>query len=125
MTEQTIDEVELNEAAQPIAHPNGKTAKGGFLTGSCTNRAGTRTYKLYVPSSYRGEALPLVVMLHGCKQSPVDFAAGTGMNRLAEQHNCLVLYPAQLAKTNVSNCWNLFNPQHQERDRGEPSIIAD
>lgn len=119
--EQAIEDVEFNEAV-PAAQPD---RKAGFLFGSCTTRAGTRTYKLYIPAAYTGEALPLVVMLHGCKQNPDDFAAGTGMNQLAELHNCLVLYPAQAAKANGSNCWNWFNPQDQERDRGEPSIIAD
>ena len=99
--------------------------KGRFLTASCTNHAGTRDYKVYIPSSYNGQALPLIVMLHGCKQNPSDFAAGTGMNAIAEHHNCFVVYPAQARAANGSNCWNWFKADDQERDRGEPSIIAE
>ena len=77
-----------------------------------------------MPSSYHGQTLPLVVMLHGCTQSPDDFAAGTGMNRLAEEHGCLVAYPAQPASANISKCWNWFKAEDQQRDGGEPSLIA-
>jgi poly(hydroxyalkanoate) depolymerase family esterase len=119
-------------ARQPIQDVEVDLAgKGRFMSGSCTNRAGTRAYKLYVPSGYTGQgeqggqALPLVVMLHGCKQHPDDFAAGTGMNAVAEEHNCFVVYPAQMRAANGSNCWNWFKPEDQRRDCGEPSIIAD
>lgn len=99
--------------------------KGKFLTGSVTNQAGTRAYKLYVPSGYVGEPLPLVVMLHGCNQNPGDFAAGTTMNTVAEENNCFVAYPGQIQGANGSNCWNWFKAEDQCRNRGEPSIIAD
>jgi poly(hydroxyalkanoate) depolymerase family esterase len=99
--------------------------KGKFLTASRTNHAGTRAYKVYVPSSYNGQALPLIVMLHGCKQNPNDFAAGTGMNVIAECNKCFVVYPSQAHAANGSNCWNWFKTDDQQRDRGEPSIIAD
>ena len=97
---------------------------GTFETRSFANAAGASIYKLYIPASYSGEPAPLVVMLHGCTQSPEDFAAGTRMNELAERDGFLVVYPAQKANANISKCWNWFQSEHQCRDRGEPAIIA-
>lgn len=99
-------------------------AGGQFLAKSYTNHAGTRHYKVYVPTGYQGQSLPLVVMLHGCTQNPDDFAAGTRMNAIAEEKQCLVVYPAQAQSANGSKCWNWFNAIDQKREQGEPSIIA-
>lgn len=104
---------------------SGQAGQGEFSSHSLTNHAGTRTYKLYVPASYIGEPVPMLVMLHGCSQSPDDFAAGTRMNALAELHGFLVVYPAQTPSANCSKCWNWFNSQDQLRDNGEPALIAD
>ena len=95
-----------------------------FIDGVYRNHAGTRSYKLYIPSSYHGQAMPLIVMLHGCTQNPDDFAAGTQMNALAEEKECFVVYPAQTQGANSSRCWNWFNAIDQQRDQGEPSLIA-
>jgi poly(hydroxyalkanoate) depolymerase family esterase len=95
-----------------------------FLAGTHTEPAGSRAYRLYVPSGYDGQAMPLVVMLHGCTQDPVDFARGTRMNARAEEAGCFVLYPAQPASANSSKCWNWFRPEDQKRGAGEPSILA-
>ena len=96
----------------------------GFNTRWYYGETGSMEYKLYVPSGYRERPLPLLVMLHGCTQSPDDFAAGTRMNALAEECPFLVVYPAQAASANAARCWNWFDPKHQRRDRGEPAVIA-
>ncbi|MDE5444415.1 PHB depolymerase family esterase [Bradyrhizobium sp. CSA207] len=95
-----------------------------FIAGTFSNAAGSRTYKLFIPSRSQGEPLPLVVMLHGCTQSPDDFAAGTRMNFLAEERNCFVVYPEQPSGANQSKCWNWFRTGDQQRNGGEPSLIA-
>ena len=97
---------------------------GQFFSASFINEAGTRPYKLYIPTGYVGEALPMIVMLHGCTQTPDDFAAGTRMNALAEKSGCFVLYPAQTRAANGSRCWNWFKRGHQRRGNGEPAILA-
>jgi poly(hydroxyalkanoate) depolymerase family esterase len=97
---------------------------GQFLRKFYSNQFGSRAYKLYVPRQYRGQPLPLIVMLHGCTQSPDDFAAGTRMNLRAEEYNCFVVYPEQAASANISKCWNWFRPGDQIRGQGEPALIA-
>ena len=76
-----------------------------FVDGSYSNAYGTRAYKLYIPSGYTGQALPLLVMLHGCSQDPDDFAAGTRMNTLAETGGFFVVYPGQPSSANIRRCW--------------------
>jgi poly(hydroxyalkanoate) depolymerase family esterase len=63
-------------------------------------------------------------MLHGCTQSPDDFAAGTRMNALADEHGFVAVYPAQCATANAQRCWNWFRTDDQLRECGEPAIIA-
>jgi poly(hydroxyalkanoate) depolymerase family esterase len=117
-------------SAQPAADAEPETAgvpppAGSFVSGVYSNGAGSRRYKVYVPSAHvAGRAMPLLVMLHGCTQDPDDFARGTQMNRLAEEQGFLVVYPAQEASANSSRCWNWFKSIDQTRDQGEPSLIA-
>lgn len=130
---QGITNVMLSTGAQDLAELQGspmseaqskRFGQARFLEGSWQGEAGTREYKLFVPQAYVGQSLPLLVMLHGCKQDPDDFAAGTDMNAIAEEYGCLVLYPGQSHSANGFNCWNWFNQEDQQRGLGEPAIIA-
>jgi hypothetical protein len=106
--------------------PAGPTTpdRAKFLEQFCESPHGGMAYKLYVPSSWGDEPLPLLVMLHGCTQAPDDFAAGTRMNAVAEEQNLLVAYPAQSRSANASGCWNWFREADQQRGAGEPGMIA-
>lgn len=106
------------KASSPV--PSG----AAFTTETHISGFGQRDYKLYIPSSRHTSPMALIVMLHGCTQSPDDFAVGTGMNALAEQHGFMVAYPAQPIGANANKCWNWFRPEDQAQGRGEPALIA-
>lgn len=98
-------------------------AGSSFAEQSFTHGGRTLHYRLYRPASAK-QGMPLVVMLHGCTQSAEDFARGTKMNKLAEAQGFLVAYPSQTQAANAQKCWNWFKPSDQQRDRGEPALIA-
>jgi poly(hydroxyalkanoate) depolymerase family esterase len=95
-----------------------------WVTGSFSNDAGTRAFRLYVPSGYvAGEKRPLLVFIHGCTETAEEFAGLSRIADLAERERVLVLMPAQSTSANSSRCWNWFMPENQKRGSGEPSII--
>ena len=112
---------------QPTAEPAGTAAARpiGQTSHLCFEGPdGARSYDLYVPAGYAGQAVPLVVMLHGAGQDPADFAAGTDMNDQAERHTLLVAYPAQSTTANPTGSWNWYREEDQHRGTGEPALLA-
>jgi poly(hydroxyalkanoate) depolymerase family esterase len=102
---------------------SGSLGEGMLLDRMYQNDSGARRYKIYVPSDSKQNP-PVIVMLHGGTQPVLDYAAGTGMNQLADLHHFLVVYPEQDARANPMRYWNWFRPQDQHAGKGEPSLIA-
>jgi poly(hydroxyalkanoate) depolymerase family esterase len=119
MTARLRPTLQQNKAADPPL-PEGSQ----FLEGHFACEAGSRSYRTYVPAAARSAPAGMIVMLHGCTQTPEDFAAGTGMNALAERHGFIVVYPHQSRGENAQSCWNWFRRGDQRRARGEPAILS-
>ncbi|MGE0315676.1 MAG: PHB depolymerase family esterase [Lautropia sp.] len=107
----------------PVARPT-SGADPALHHGRFENHAGGRAYRLYVPPGSASRPMPLVVMLHGCTQTPEDIAAGTRLTEAAAARRFCVLYPEQATDANPRRCWNWFEHAHQRSDRGEPAILA-
>lgn len=114
----------LRAARNSASAPERAAWPGTFVDGEFSNASGQRSYKLYIPASHKGQHAPLLVMLHGCTQDPIDFAVGTGMNQLAEENGMLVLYPSQSALANPARCWNWFLESKQDSETGEAALLA-
>ena len=85
---------------------------------------GGRAYRLYVPAGSADGIRGVIVMLHGCTQTPEDFAVGTGMNAHADRHGLVIAYPQQTRAENPALCWNWFRASDQSAAAGEPAILA-
>jgi poly(3-hydroxybutyrate) depolymerase len=107
--------------------------QGRFLHGEASSRRGRvalapfvasrRQYLLYVPRGYtRWRKSPLIVLCHGCQQTPEDFAQGSRIAAFADARRALVLLPRQRANANAWCCWNWFDPATAAGD-GEAAIV--
>jgi poly(hydroxyalkanoate) depolymerase family esterase len=110
---------------RPYALSRGRFLAAKFKDSPVSHRSRAELkYRLYLPSgSSRRDTVPLIVMLHGCRQDPLSFAEGTRMNTMAEEHRCAVLYPEQNKRSNPLRCWNWFASASLEGD-GEAGLIA-
>lgn len=83
-----------------------------------------REYLVYVPKGRsRWKRAPLLVLCHGCKQTPEDIARGTRAEALADRMGCVVLLPRQKDAANPWRCWNWFE-QRTAHGEGEAAIVA-
>lgn len=100
-------------------------AEVGWLSGTAHAAGGSRYFKIWVPTTLeRGKTSPLMMLLHGCTHDAEETAEISGMNEVAEANRFLVVYPEQSRLANLMKCWNWFDPKHQARGTGEPSILA-
>jgi len=81
-----------------------------------------RRYSVYVPSAYDGHTpAPMLMVLHGCKQTERDMLDQTGFNALAERDGFIVIYPfiTSYDGSRRPNCWGFWFDQHIHEGAGE------
>jgi poly(hydroxyalkanoate) depolymerase family esterase len=81
------------------------------------------SYGLYVPPLRSTLQMPLVVMLHGCKQTIDELAAGTRMNLLADACGFAVVYPEQSKHAHAHRCWHWYDDR-DSAGRGEARAVV-
>jgi len=125
----------LHVPSLPLAAPHVSPAPGKWLAAYYTPppqigaMPGRRmSYWLYLPDHVseqaRNQGLPLVVMLHGCRQTATQFAQGTRMNQLAERAGYAVLYPQQLVSAQAQRCWKWYDKATQDGGGDVPTIVG-
>lgn len=81
-------------------------------------------FSRYTPASGPRAGMPLVVMLHGCRQTSQAFARGSRMNQWADAGGFMVLYPQQSLARQVQRCWRWFQPD-DAHGGAEADLIAE
>ena len=80
---------------------------------------------MYLPSGLiPGRRVPVVLLLHGCQQRPVDFAEESGFVAAADSDGFMIVAPRQDGHHQLQRCWRWYESGHQGRGRGEPAILA-
>ena len=121
LIQQTLGQHELlaRGNARPTPDKVPRPARSGRETYFCA--AGSCEYVLHLPAAASNGVL---LMLHGCTQTPEDFAIGTDIVDTALAQGLVVVLPAQSRGNNAQSCWNWFSGADQTRGRGEPAMLA-
>ncbi|WP_027995149.1 extracellular catalytic domain type 1 short-chain-length polyhydroxyalkanoate depolymerase [Simplicispira psychrophila] len=120
-----VKPVKTAKPATKAARSKVAPVEGDWIAGVALGLGGARRFHLHVPPGLAlqpGEKLPLMVMLHGCGQTGLDFAKSTRMGRLAARKRFLVLYPEQERMANAQGCWNWFHQRNGQAD-AEATIL--
>jgi poly(hydroxyalkanoate) depolymerase family esterase len=109
---------------RPVAVPLAPARPGRWVQGPAP-RSGGRSYDVYLPRGHhRRTRTPVLVLLHGCLQTPADFADATRFTAVADRNGFLLVLPRQEGRHHPQRCWRWYEARHQRRDAGEPALLA-
>lgn len=80
---------------------------------------GRLVMKTFLPSRRLPKNPALVVVLHGCRQTPESLDSASSFSKLASDRGFVLLYPEQRIANNSQRCFSWFRPSAVARDRGE------
>jgi len=109
---------------RPPAVPRRGARPGQWVRGPAP-RPGGRSYSVYLPRGHRRSTrAPVLVLLHGCLQTPAAIADATRFTTVADRNGFLLVVPHQEGRHHPQRCWRWYEARHQRRDGGEPAALA-
>jgi len=84
------------------------------------NQSRARDYKVYVPDNIQSPA-PMVMALHGCKQTNDDVLSDWGLKAAADQYGFILVAPYITSYDGLrnQNCWGFWFDHHRHQGAGE------
>lgn len=102
-----------------------KPASGHWYRGQRSALAGGRSYDVYLPAGLRRRTrVPLLLLLHGCRQTTAEFADATRFTTVADRNGFVLVLPQQEDRHHPMRCWRWYESRHQQRGAGEPAVLA-
>jgi len=84
------------------------------------NQSRARDYKVYIPDNVQSPA-PMVMALHGCKQSNSDVLNDWGLKAAADEYGFILVAPFITSYDGLrnENCWGFWFDHHRHEGAGE------
>ena len=86
-----------------------------------------REYKVYVPKSYSGgEAVPMIMVLHGCAMDHNDSINSWNFDLIADANNVIIVYPfiTSFVGMRNENCWGYWFDNEIHEGEGEVADLT-